>query len=166
MQNSSQAPELKPTKEMNVDLDALKAIEIEDAAYYENEKKRKRRIQEEARQKAEQRDEQKQGLSRLFFASAFSIIVVLAAITYYFSATKVEIKESYPLFIETVPFDAKIEILNIEPKYKLGILLNPGEYSIKISKKGYVTQRFSVNMGHENKIIKRELLINKKRKTY
>jgi hypothetical protein len=166
MPSSSQVAEIKQPKELNVDLDALKAIEMEDAANYENEKKKRRRIQEEARQEAEKQQEQKEGLSRLFFASAFSIIVVLAAITYYFSATKVEIKESYPLFIETVPFDAKIEILNIEPKYKLGILLKPGEYSIKISKKGYVTQRFLINMEHENKIIKRELLRPKKRKTY
>jgi len=166
MRNSSQVSEGKETKKMGVDLNVLKEIEIQDAAYFENEKKRRRRIQEETLQKAEQKEELKQGLSRLFFASAFSIIVVLAAIIYYFSATKVEIKESYPLFIETVPFDAKIEILNIEPKYKLGIMLKPGEYDIKISKKGYVSQRFLIRMGHENKIIKRELLRYQKRKTY
>lgn len=166
MHNGSQEVELKEPKELNVDLEGLKAIEIEDAAYFENEKKKQRRIKEEARQAAAQEEEQKQGLSRIFFASAITIIAVLAAITYYFAATTIEVKERYPLFIETVPFDAKIEILNIKPKYTLGILLKPGEYNIKISKSGYETQRFLIKMGHENKIIKRELLRTKKRKTY
>ena len=86
--------------------------------------------------------------------------------SYYFSATEVKIKETYPLFIETVPYDAKIQIMNVIEKYEMGIELKPGEYDIRISKKGYTTQRFMIKMEHENIIIKRELVKIKKRKVY
>ena len=86
--------------------------------------------------------------------------------SYYFSATKVEVKETYPLFIETVPYDARIQIMNIMPKYQMGIELKPGDYDIRISKKGYETQRFMIKMKYENVIIKRELQKIKKRKVY
>jgi len=61
---------------------------------------------------------------------------------------------------------AKIQILNIKPKYKMGIELKPDNYQIRISKKGYQTQTFWIKMEHENMFIKRELKAIKKRKVY
>ncbi|WP_345976410.1 reverse transcriptase family protein [Sulfurimonas sp. HSL3-7] len=153
-------------KELKIDLDALKEIEQQESAHFQAEKKARRRRQEEQRQANEEKEEKKQRLNKLFLASILPLLILLGAMSYYFSATKIEIKEAYPLFIETVPFDAKIQIMNIKPAYKPGILLKPENYDIRISKKGYETQRFWIKMEHENKIVKRELKKVKVRKVY
>ncbi|MCD4678710.1 MAG: SUMF1/EgtB/PvdO family nonheme iron enzyme [Desulfobacula sp.] len=41
--------------------------------------------------------------------------------------------------ITTKPSDAKIKILNIVPKFKQGIKLDPGKYKVEVSAAGYVT---------------------------
>ena len=46
----------------------------------------------------------------------------------------------YPLTIQVTPYDAKVQILNIKPKYYDGIQLEKGKYTIRVSKKGYFTQ--------------------------
>ncbi|GIT99707.1 hypothetical protein TSL6_02140 [Sulfurovum sp. TSL6] len=48
--------------------------------------------------------------------------------------------DKYPLTIETFPSDARVQIMNIKPKYYDGIRLVKGEYKIRVSKKGYTTQ--------------------------
>jgi tetratricopeptide (TPR) repeat protein len=59
------------------------------------------------------------------------------------------------LFIETIPENSRIRILNIQPKFKQGIYLKPGKYSIEISAKGYETKKIWINVkaGEDNKII-------------
>ncbi|MDA3945895.1 MAG: reverse transcriptase family protein [Helicobacteraceae bacterium] len=153
-------------KELNVDFDALKEIEQAQAAQFQDNKLERRRIKDETQQATEEKAEKKRSLSKIFIASALPILLLIAAMGYYFSATKVKIKEAYPLFIETVPYDAKIQIMNIVPKYTIGIALKPGDYDIRISKKGYKTQRLMIKMEHEAIVIKRELKKIKKRKVY
>ncbi len=161
-----QEKEEERTKELSVDFDALKEIEQAQAARFQGEKLARLRMKEENEQAIEEKEEKKRLLNKIFMASVLPIVLLLAAMGYYFSATKVEIKEAYPLFIETVPYDAKIQIMNIIPKYTMGIELKPGDYDIRISKKGYKTQRFTVKMEHETIVIKRELKKIKKRKVY
>ncbi|MEN8147762.1 MAG: reverse transcriptase domain-containing protein [Campylobacterota bacterium] len=153
-------------KELNIDFDALKEIENEQVSSFQDEKKARRRTKEAAEHANEEREEKKRLQNKVFIASVFPIVLLIGIMSYYFSATKVELKESYPLIIETVPYDAKIQIMNIMPKYKIGIELKPGDYDIQISKKGYTTQRFTIKMEHSNIIIKRELQKIKKRKVY
>ncbi len=153
-------------QELNVDFDTLKEIENEQAASFQDQKKVRRRMKEAAQNASEEREEKKRFQNKVFIASIFPIVILIGIMSYYFSATKVEVKETYPLFIETVPYDARIQIMNIMPKYQMGIELKPGDYDIRISKKGYETQRFMIKMEHENIIMKRELQKIKKRKVY
>jgi TolB protein len=46
----------------------------------------------------------------------------------------------YALTIETEPANATVKILNIEPRYRQGMLLEPGRYHIEVSKSGYETK--------------------------
>ena len=163
---SQQATADERTQELHIDFDALKEIEQADVTSFQNEKKVQRRIREETQQANEEKEEKRQLHNKLFMASILPIVLLIGAMSYYFSATEVKIKETYPLFIETVPYDAKIQIMNVIEKYEMGIELKPGEYDIRISKKGYTTQRFKIKMEHENIIIKRELVKIKKRKVY
>ena len=163
---SQQATADERTQELHIDFDALKEIEQADVTSFQNEKKVQRRIREETQQANEEKEEKRQLHNKLFMASILPIVLLIGAMSYYFSATEVKIKETYPLFIETVPYDAKIQIMNVIEKYEMGIELKPGEYDIRISKKGYTTQRFKIKMEHENIIIKRELVKIKKRNVY
>ena len=49
--------------------------------------------------------------------------------------------QRYPLTINTTPADAKIYIMNIEPKFQQGMLLLPGEYDVLVKKMGYPPKR-------------------------
>jgi hypothetical protein len=55
------------------------------------------------------------------------------------SSSTSSLKTTYFLTINTIPTNAKIMILNIEPKYKDKIKLEKGSYHIKVSKDGYET---------------------------
>jgi len=158
--------EPKRPKELNVDFDTLKEAEKEQVATFEDEKKARRRQKEKISFAAEEKEEKKKTLNKVFMASMLPIILIIAAMSYYFSSTEVTVKATYPLFVETEPYDARIQIMNIIDKYKMGIELKPGVYDIRISKKGYTTQRFKIEMKHENIIIKRELKKIKVRKVY
>ena len=163
---AAQGKQEERVKELNIDFDTLKEIEQEQVASFQDEKKAQRLKSEEIKEQSDKQEEKKQLLNKLFVASILPIVLIIGAMSYYFSATKVEVKETYPLFIETVPYDARIQIMNIIDKYKMGIELKPGEYDIRISKKGYTTQRFKIKMEHKNIIMKRELIKIKKRKVY
>ena len=52
----------------------------------------------------------------------------------------------YALTIKTNPYNAKVRILNINPKYKDGIRLDPDDYHIEITKKGYIKELFWVTL--------------------
>lgn len=53
------------------------------------------------------------------------------------SSTSQEIASLYPLTVITEPSDARIRILNINPKFYQGIELKPGRYQVEVSKAGY-----------------------------
>lgn len=58
------------------------------------------------------------------------------------------------LFIETIPENANVNILNIEPEFHQGIELNPGKYTIEVSANGYPkkTQEVTIGAGEEKHI--------------
>jgi len=166
VQKSDSGKTEEQAKALAVDFDTLRAMSQEDIVRFEKEQKSRRRMQEMRHQTTAEQAEKNEKLNKLFVASILPILLVIAALSIYFSATKVEIKEAYPLFVETVPYDANIQIVNIEPKYEMGILLKPDSYLIRISKKGYMTQEFWIKMGNDTMVVKRELKAVKKRKVY
>ena len=50
------------------------------------------------------------------------------------------------LFVNSIPVDAIIKVLNIGPRYESGMVLTPGAYHIEVSAKGYVKQRDWINI--------------------
>lgn len=65
----------------------------------------------------------------------------------------------YSLTIQPTPSDARIEIMNIKPKYKEGMKLTKDKYQIRVSKKGYVTKNIRVNL-IEN--VKKKIVLQEK----
>jgi|GEM_PF-1078163 len=59
------------------------------------------------------------------------------------STIKVDLKKSktYKLVVNTIPSSAKVNIMNISPKYRDKITLIEGKYDILVQKKGYKTYR-------------------------
>jgi len=55
----------------------------------------------------------------------------------------------YSLTIKTIPFNAKVQIMNIKPKYYDGIKLKNGKYDIRVSKKGYKTVRAWIELNKD-----------------
>jgi hypothetical protein len=51
----------------------------------------------------------------------------------------------YSLNIVTTPEDARVQIMNIKPKYYDGIRLRPGRYTMRVSKPGYHTENFYID---------------------
>ncbi len=64
------------------------------------------------------------------------------------TATPIE-SNLYALTIFSKPSDAKIQIMNIKPKYYPGIELEKNRYTIRVSKAGYVTRNFYVNIHND-----------------
>ncbi len=54
------------------------------------------------------------------------------------------------LFVEVTPRNARIRILNIGPPFKQGIKLEPGEYHIEASAKGYETNEEWITLDDMN----------------
>ena len=68
-------------------------------------------------------------------------------------SSRVHVQKSQPLYVhvQNVPLAmVKIQILNINPKFKQGILLKAGKYKIKISAAGYVDYRKTVEVGNHS----------------
>ncbi|KPA10007.1 secreted protein containing Sulphatase-modifying factor domain protein [Candidatus Magnetomorum sp. HK-1] len=63
----------------------------------------------------------------------------------------VDIQESR-LFIDTIPKNARIRILNIVPPYRYGMMLAPGNYKIEVSKPDYKTVTKWITIGKEDRI--------------
>jgi len=63
-------------------------------------------------------------------------------------------KESGKLFVDTMPANAMVKILNIDPKFHQGIKLEPGNYHLEVSHTGYETERMWIDLraGKDNKI--------------
>ncbi len=64
--------------------------------------------------------------------------------------TKKYVSNNYSLTIDTVPSGSKIKIMNIKPKYKPGILLEPNQYIIKIDRQGYASQCLTIDVKQDN----------------
>jgi len=56
----------------------------------------------------------------------------------------------YALTIRVKPLDARIRILNIKPRYRAGIRLDPGDYHISVSRSGYVTRNEWIRLGRSD----------------
>jgi len=50
------------------------------------------------------------------------------------------------LFVDTMPSNARVRILNIRPKFYQGMELRPGRYHVEASNRGYKTQKKWVNL--------------------
>jgi len=66
----------------------------------------------------------------------------------------------YALFVNTIPQDADIKIMNISPEFYQGIVLAPGKYDIRIAKSGYATRDTTVTITDSDATIDVELLQN------
>lgn|GEM_PF-6458151 len=62
------------------------------------------------------------------------------------AAARADASEKYNLSVETNVQDPSIKIMNIGPKYRDGMALEPGNYEIFIEKPGYRSKRFWVNL--------------------
>lgn len=62
------------------------------------------------------------------------------------------INSSFSLTINTYPYDAKVYIMNIKPRYYDGMILKNGRYTIKVKKSGYVTQEGYVELDKDLQI--------------
>jgi len=153
-------------KELVVDFETLKETEQENVQKFQEERLARRHIKEEKVMAQEEKAEGKRAHDKIFMWSMLPIIALILMMSYYFANTEVEIKASYPLIVTPTPYDSRIQILNIKPKYVMGIELKPGKYDIRISKRGYKSQRFWITMKHKPVLIERELQKIKKRKVY
>ena len=78
---------------------------------------------------------------------------------------KQQAAKRYSLTISTNVYNPRIKILNIKQKYYPGIKLRPGVYKIQITKTGYYSQTFIVQMRNSDRRI-RKYLQKKPSKTY
>ncbi|MCT7433795.1 PEGA domain-containing protein, partial [Aliarcobacter cryaerophilus] len=81
-------------------------------------------------------------------------------------------KTVYSLTINTTPYDAKVRILNIQPKYQHGIKLEKGSYHIEVSKDGYETIKQWISLDKDmtyavelNKVLKNTAASNSSNST-
>jgi len=74
-------------------------------------------------------------------------------------------KQEYRLTIHTTPSNAKVQILNIRPRYEDGIALKKGFYKIKVSADGYQERRFDIEL-KQDATYNVTLLISKARYSY
>ena len=67
---------------------------------------------------------------------------------------KASLSSKNRLYVNATPSDSKIRILNIKPVYVPGIELNPGDYHLEVSRKGYATvkQWISVKSGENAQV--------------
>jgi|GEM_PF-555864 len=59
----------------------------------------------------------------------------------------------YGLTVNSTPSDARVRILNIEPRYEPGIRLSPGRYHVEVSKAGYETKREWVEITDSDRVV-------------
>jgi len=52
----------------------------------------------------------------------------------------------YRLTVNATPSDSRIRVMNIKPKYRHGIALKPGKYDIKVTRSGYESKRWWVEI--------------------
>ncbi|MBM6551822.1 hypothetical protein [Marinomonas ostreistagni] len=57
------------------------------------------------------------------------------------AATDAPVQNEFPFVVDVSPAHANVMIMNIGPKYTKGMILPKGRYDVKVSLKGYYTQR-------------------------
>ncbi|MDM8564137.1 tetratricopeptide repeat protein [Candidatus Halobeggiatoa sp. HSG11] len=55
-------------------------------------------------------------------------------------------ENKYHLTINVIPSDAKIRVMNIKPKYQHGIMLKSGKYDVKVTRSGYESKRWWIEI--------------------
>ncbi len=73
-------------------------------------------------------------------------LLVILLITFFTPVTNAGENEKYHLTINVTPSDAKIRVMNIKPKYQHGIMLKSGKYDIKVTRSGYESKRWRVEI--------------------
>ncbi len=74
-------------------------------------------------------------------------------------------KGLYSLEVTTIPTNTKVQIMNIKPKYYNGIRLKKGRYNIKVSKPGYITGDYYIDVS-QNTVTAPIVLKKKHAKSY
>ena len=76
---------------------------------------------------------------------------------------KTNVEQKFSLTIYQTPSDARVAITNIKPRYYDGIKLKKGMYKIRVTKRGYATKWFKVNLDDDfMKSITLKKVVNKK----
>jgi len=65
-------------------------------------------------------------------------------------ASTLSVTSRYTLRVNTQPKDARIRIMNINPRFKQGIQLLPGKYDILVTREGYASKRRWINITDRN----------------
>ncbi|MBF0453992.1 MAG: serine/threonine protein kinase [Magnetococcales bacterium] len=63
----------------------------------------------------------------------------------------------FSLTIRTIPADAEIKILNIQPPYQPGIKLPPENYHLEVSRAGYETKRKWIKIKNRDRVLEIQL---------
>ncbi len=71
-----------------------------------------------------------------------------------FTVSDIKPAKTFRLFVETMPENARVRILNIPPVYHPGIKLKPGSYHIEVSAKRYAKQKKWVSLDNTDKTVK------------
>ncbi len=69
------------------------------------------------------------------------------------SCVPLQAASTYPLHIDPTPASAEIKLLNIKSAFRQGISLAPGRYEAQVSKTGYQTRRFWIEISHRSRRI-------------
>jgi len=80
------------------------------------------------------------------------------------NATVKLVPKKVKVYINTIPKNSEIKIIDIRPKYKIGMKINPGKHHFQISKHGYKTYKEWLSINPVNDFHKTITLIPKKQK--
>jgi flagellar biosynthesis GTPase FlhF len=80
-----------------------------------------------------------------FVATAGVIVMLIAGIWWWFS------QEKGKIFVEVLPDNAIVKILNTDQSFEQGMELKPGRYELEVAAKGYKTEKRQIDLvaGHE-----------------
>jgi len=65
----------------------------------------------------------------------------------------------YRLTVNATPSDSRVRVMNIKPKYRHGIVLEPGKYDIEVTRSGYEPKRWWVEI--KNADLSIDVILNK-----
>ena len=83
--------------------------------------------------------------------------VVIAAADVALDVTLTPVKTTYKLTVKAFPEDSTIKILNIVPKYRPGIELEPGDYRLLVEREGFRAKRRMVTI-HDADVVEEIVL--------